>query len=100
MGVEVVEVVERDRLGGHRELDGAELGGAVVADVYNAYLGDGYDIRPTIAVTKAHIHLPEIRDAIAAGRLAAHGRIPLTHGSALVAQAAIAPGRWPAGGAG
>ena len=32
LGVEVVEVVERDGLGGHRELDAAELGGPVVAD--------------------------------------------------------------------
>jgi hypothetical protein len=37
--------------------------GAVVADVYKAFLADGYDIRPTIAVTKAHIDLPEIREA-------------------------------------
>ena len=32
LGVEVVEVMERDRLGGHRELRAAELVGAVVAD--------------------------------------------------------------------
>jgi hypothetical protein len=35
--------------------------GAVVADVYKAFLADGYDIRPTIAVTKAHIDVPEVR---------------------------------------
>ena len=31
--------------------------GASVQSVYLDYLEQGYDIRPTIAVTKAHIHL-------------------------------------------
>ena len=68
--------------------------GAVVADVYKAFLADGYDIRPTIAVTKAHIDLPEIRQAIAAGRLAADGRFLLANGSAVVTKAAIEPVWW------
>jgi GTP cyclohydrolase II len=68
--------------------------GAVVADVYKTFLGDGYDIRPTIAVTKAHIDLPEIRGAIAAGRLAADGRFLLSNGSAVVTKAAIEPVWW------
>ena len=38
-------------------------------------LAAGYDIRPTIAVTKAHIDMPEVRGAIAAGRLMADGSI-------------------------
>src|SRR5919197_4620296 len=29
--------------------------GAVVAEAYATYLADGYDIRPTIAITKAHV---------------------------------------------
>ena len=29
----------------------------------------GYDIRPTIAITKAHIDLPECKEAIRTGRL-------------------------------
>jgi len=68
--------------------------GAVVADVYKAFLGDGYDIRPTIAVTKAHIDLPEIRQAIAAGRLAVDGKLLLPNGSAVVTKAAIEPVWW------
>jgi GTP cyclohydrolase II len=68
--------------------------GAVVADVYKTFLSDGYDIRPTIAVTKAHIDLPEIREAIAAGRLAADGRFLLSNGSAVVTKAAIEPVWW------
>src|ERR1700759_429094 len=43
--------------------------GAVVAAAFHDYLKKGYDVRPTIAVTKAHIDLPEIVDAIEAHRL-------------------------------
>ena len=68
--------------------------GAVVADVYKAFLADGYDIRPTIAVTKAHIDLPEIRDAVAAHRLTADGNVLLANGSAVVTKAAIEPVWW------
>jgi GTP cyclohydrolase II len=68
--------------------------GAVVADVYKTFLADGYDIRPTIAVTKAHIDLPEVRDAIAAHRLVADGSVLLPNGSALVTKAAIEPVWW------
>ena len=68
--------------------------GAVVADVYKTFLADGYDIRPTIAVTKARIDLPEIRDAITAGRLVVDGKFVLPNGSALVTKAAIEPVWW------
>ena len=34
--------------------------GAIVADVFSTELAAGYDIRPTIAVTKAHVILPEV----------------------------------------
>ena len=68
--------------------------GAVVADVYKAYLADGYDIRPTIAVTKAHIDLPEVRDAMAARRLVADGALLLDNASVVVTKAAIEPVWW------
>ena len=68
--------------------------GAVVADVYKAFLADGYDIRPTIAVTKAHIDLHEVRHAMAAGRLVPDGKVLLANGSAVVTKAAIEPVWW------
>src|SRR3954465_14671413 len=49
--------------------------GAVVSEVFPSYFAQGYDIRPTIAVTKAHIHLPELEDAVEAGRLKVDGAI-------------------------
>lgn len=51
----------------------------------------GFDIRPTIAVTKAHIDLPETREAIAAGRLKPDGKILLPTGQSVVSKAAIEP---------
>jgi GTP cyclohydrolase II len=68
--------------------------GAIVADVFRDEIAAGYDIRPTIAVTKAHIDMPEVHAAMAAGRLAPDGRILLPNGSAVVTKAAIEPVWW------
>jgi len=68
--------------------------GAIVADVYRAQIEQGFDLRPTIAVTKAHIDLPEIREAIAAGRLKPDGKILLDDGSAVVTKVALEPVWW------
>ena len=68
--------------------------GAVVADVFRDEIAEGYDVRPTIAVTKAHIDMPEVHRAMAAGRLAADGRVLLANGSAVVTKAAIEPVWW------
>jgi len=54
-------------------------------------LKKGYDIRPTIAVTKAHIDLVEIRDAIAAGRLVPDGKVLNAQGQCNVTKCAIEP---------
>ena len=68
--------------------------GAVVADVFRDEIAAGYDIRPTIAMTTAHIDLAEVHHAIAAGRLVADGRILLANGSAVVTKAALEPVWW------
>lgn len=68
--------------------------GASVQSVYADYLAQGYDIRPTIAVTKAHIHLPEIKQALAFQRLAVDGRILLDDASASVTKVAVEPVWW------
>jgi GTP cyclohydrolase II len=68
--------------------------GASVQAVYAGYLEQGYDIRPTIAVTKAHIHLPEIKQAIAFQRLAIDGHILLEDASATVTKIAVEPVWW------
>ncbi|NJL09853.1 MAG: hypothetical protein HC908_05655, partial [Calothrix sp. SM1_7_51] len=43
--------------------------GAIVGEVFASYYQQGYDIRPTIAITKAHINMPELHVAVAKGRL-------------------------------
>jgi GTP cyclohydrolase II len=65
--------------------------GHLVGDVFRDEIVRGYDIRPTIAVTRAHIDMPEIRAAIAAGRIRADGTIVSAHGSVRVMKAAIDP---------
>jgi GTP cyclohydrolase II len=65
--------------------------GARVAEDFAAELGEGVDIRPTIAITKARIDLPEIREALAKGRLKADGDIVHESGDVAVTKAAIDP---------
>jgi GTP cyclohydrolase II len=65
--------------------------GANVAEAFKDYLAKGYDIRPTIAVTQAHIDMPEIVDAVEANRLTVDGKILHTKREAPVTKAAIEP---------
>lgn len=65
--------------------------GAVVCDVFADFLQQGYDIRPTIAITKAHINMPELREAVAQGRVQADGVLLLPGGAVAVTKAAIEP---------
>jgi len=62
-----------------------------VSEVFADQLKAGWDIRPSIAVTKAHIDMPELQQAIAAGRLKPDGKILRENGSARVTKAAIEP---------
>lgn len=65
--------------------------GHMVGDAFDDYRKKGLDVRPTIAVTKAHINMPEIKDAIAAGRLKPDGDILKANGDVKVTKAAIDP---------
>jgi GTP cyclohydrolase II len=65
--------------------------GARVSEVFQPYFEQGFDIRPTIAVTRAHIHMPELADALEAGRLVADGEILKPGGAVMVTKAAIEP---------
>jgi GTP cyclohydrolase II len=65
--------------------------GALVSEVFKPYFEQGYDIRPTIAVTRAHIQLPELEEAIAAGRLKVDGHVLKPGGSVVVVKAALEP---------
>jgi GTP cyclohydrolase II len=65
--------------------------GAVVSDAFKSYFAQGYDIQPTVAVTKAHIRLPELEDAIEAGRLRVDGKILREGRDVAVTKAAVEP---------
>ena len=65
--------------------------GALVADVFSNELTEGYDIRPTIAVTQAHVILPEVIEALQSGRLKADGKFLTTGGAAMVTKVAVEP---------
>lgn len=65
--------------------------GALVGEYFTEFYKKGYDIRPTIAITKAHISMPELQDAVEAGRLPVDGRIMKTPKNLVVTKAAIEP---------
>jgi GTP cyclohydrolase II len=65
--------------------------GARIAEDFAAEIAEGVDIRPTIAVTKARIDLPEVHEAIRAGRLKPDGKVLYDTGDVAVTKAAIDP---------
>jgi GTP cyclohydrolase II len=65
--------------------------GHMVAQAFQAEIAEGTDIRPSIAVTRARLELPEIEQAIAAGRLASDGEVVQANGSLSVVKIAIDP---------
>ncbi|MEA5504520.1 GTP cyclohydrolase II [Halotia wernerae UHCC 0503] len=65
--------------------------GAIASEVFASYYQQGYDIRPTIAITQAHINMPELLDAVSKGRLQVDGQIMKLNGDLVVTKAAIEP---------
>ncbi|MEA5570745.1 GTP cyclohydrolase II [Calothrix sp. UHCC 0171] len=65
--------------------------GAIIGEAFPSYYEQGYDIRPTIAVTQAHINMPELQEAAAKGRLQIDGKIMKPGGDLVVTKAAIEP---------
>lgn len=65
--------------------------GHLVASEFKSQLEAGIDVRPTIAITKAHINMPELLAAMASGRLKPDGDILNANGDVKVTKAAIDP---------
>jgi GTP cyclohydrolase II len=65
--------------------------GHLVGDVFAEQIAAGIDARPTIAITTAHINLPEIGQRIADGEIEPDGRIVMPGGEIRVTKAAIDP---------
>jgi GTP cyclohydrolase II len=65
--------------------------GHLVAENFGPEIAEGIDVRPSIAVTRARLDLPEMREALAAKRLRADGSVVSAGGSLAVVKVAIDP---------
>lgn len=65
--------------------------GATVLEHFSKEIKEGVDIRPTIAVTKAHINVPELHQAFREGRLKIDGNIVHENLDVVVTKVAIEP---------
>lgn len=65
--------------------------GARIAEVFKTQLTQGVDIRPSIAITKAHINMVELSEAIRNGRLQVDDKIIGKNHDVLVTKAALEP---------
>ena len=65
--------------------------GAVVTDVFSDHIMEGFEIHPTIAITKAHIQIPEIADAMRDGRVKADGVLLQENNECAITKVAIEP---------
>jgi GTP cyclohydrolase II len=65
--------------------------GAIAGDVFTSVVPDDCNVFPTIAITKAHINIPEIKDSVAQGRLQVDNKILKPDGNLVVTKAAIDP---------
>ena len=65
--------------------------GHLATELFAEEITAGQDIRPTIAVTRAHINMPEITDAVRAGRLLPDGEVLTAAGDVRVTKIAIEP---------
>lgn len=68
--------------------------GHMTSAVFAPQIKAGWDIRPTIAVTKAHINMPELQQAMQAGRLKPDGDILAANGDVKVTKMAVEPVWW------
>ncbi|WDE09139.1 GTP cyclohydrolase II [Thalassomonas viridans] len=65
--------------------------GASIDDVFHTELEQGYNIQPSIAITQAHLTLPEIYDAVDKDRLIPDEKILKSNKDVFVTKVAIEP---------
>lgn len=65
-----------------------------IAHDFAELIAEGIDIRPSIAITRARLTLHEIKEALAAGRLAVDGEIVREAGDISVTKIAVDPVWW------
>ena len=87
----VVEMGPHRQWVGQQTIVSLDPWGHRVAEDFGAEIEDGLDLRPTIAITKARLMLPEVREAIELGRLSEDGVVVHAGGEVGVTKAAIDP---------
>ncbi len=65
--------------------------GHLAGEIFAQEIAQGVDIRPTIAITRARLNMPEIVTALAKGRLKADGQVCMENGDVSVTKIAIDP---------
>jgi GTP cyclohydrolase II len=66
--------------------------GHIAPWVFKDYIERGIDVRPTIAITKAHMQLTEIRDLVREGKIKVDGKVVLNEeGDLAVSKVAVEP---------
>ena len=65
--------------------------GHLVGEAFRDQLAEGWDIRPSIAVTRARLTVPELKEAIRDGIIEADGRIVTRRGEVNCTKVAIEP---------
>lgn len=87
----VVEVGPHPQWANTHQIVSFDPWGHRVAADFHAEIESGLDIRPTIAITRARLTLPELREAIRLGRIKEDGAIVHEGGEVGVTKAAIDP---------
>jgi hypothetical protein len=79
--------------GDPKKIVGMDPWGHLAPWQFKSYIDDeGLDIRPTIAITKAHMRLPELENSVKAGRLVPDGKICINEtGELAVTKVAVEP---------
>ena len=86
-----VDIPPQPQWQGQERIVSIDPWGHLVASEFRDEIAAGFDIRPTIAITKARIQMPEMQAALASGRVKADGHVLLENGDANVVKAAIEP---------
>lgn len=87
----VIEIGPHPQWTGASRIVSLDPWGHRVAEDFRVEIESGVDIRPTIAVTRGHLTLPEIREAVRLGRIVEDGTIVRPGGEVGVIKAAIDP---------
>ncbi|HVH78155.1 MAG TPA: GTP cyclohydrolase II [Stellaceae bacterium] len=87
----VVVVPPRPQWGDPQKIVSLDPWGHLVGDAFAEAIAQGIDARPTIAITRAHINLPEILPRFRNSGLKPDGHVLLDNGEIRVTKAAIDP---------